>query len=127
MKEPKRKPPRHIIGFFTDPNSWDRKSFETAVREEIETLTGPVTPSDEILIGNLVLQMESLIEAQIHILEEGSISQYSAGVGSSAWVKIRNEATDKVIKILGELGLVARGRPKLQNKATTVDELFAPA
>jgi hypothetical protein len=35
--------------------------------------------------------------------------------------------TDKAIKILAELGLVARGRPKIANKVTDVDELFATA
>jgi hypothetical protein len=35
--------------------------------------------------------------------------------------------TDKAIKILAELGLVARGRPKLSKKASDIDELFATA
>ena len=34
---------------------------------------------------------------------------------------------DKAVKILAELGLVARGRPKLKNKVSEVDELFANA
>jgi len=34
---------------------------------------------------------------------------------------------DKAIKILAELALVARGRPKIKNKVSEVDELFATA
>ena len=48
-------------------------------------------------------------------------------MATSPWTKIRNECTDKIIKILGELALVARGRPKKVNKPTEVDELFSVA
>jgi len=61
------------------------------------------------------------------IRELGLTTQYNSGTATSPWYKIRTEMADKAIKILGELGLVARGRPKLNNKVTTVDELFQPA
>lgn len=127
MKEPKRKPPRHIIGFFKDPASWDATVFETLIRDELENVYGSISASDETLIATMLVTMESLMTAQQHINEEGYISQYAAGIGTSGWVKLRNESIDKIIKILGELGLVARGRPKKVNKATAVDELFASA
>jgi len=127
MKEPKRKPPRHIIGFFKDPTSWDATVFETLIRDELENVYGSISASDETLIATMLVTMESLMTAQQHINEEGYISQYAAGIGTSGWVKLRNESIDKIIKILGELGLVARGRPKKVNKATAVDELFATA
>ena len=127
MSELKRKPPRHIIGYLRDPNTWDAKAFETAIRAEVENSTGPVSPSDEILIGSLIMQMEALLEAHTQIMESGQTSVYPSGVATSPWTKIRNESTDKIIKILGELALVARGRPKMVNKPTTVDELFEPA
>lgn len=125
MADMKRKPPRHIIGYLRDPNTWDAIAFETAIRGEVENSTGPISPSDELLIGTLVMQMESLLEAHSKILEEGQISMYPSGMATSPWTKIRNECTDKIIKILGELALVARGRPKKVNKPTDVDELFA--
>lgn len=122
-----RKPPRQIIGFFTDPDSWDAKIFETLIRDELENTYGSISASDETLLASMIVTMDSLTEAQKHIKEEGYISQYAAGIGTSGWVKLRNESIDKIIKILGELGLVARGRPKKVNKPTDVDELFSVA
>lgn len=122
-----RKPPRQIIGFFTDPDSWDAKIFETLIRDELENTYGSISASDETLLASMIVTMDSLTEAQKHIKEEGYISQYAAGIGTSGWVKLRNESIDKIIKILGELGLVARGRPKKVNKPTSVDELFSVA
>ena len=122
-----RKPPRQIIGFFTEPGSWDAKIFETLIRDELENTYGSISASDETLLASMIVTMDSLVEAQTHIREEGYITTYSAGIGTSGWVKLRNERIDKIIKILGELGLVARGRPKKVNKPTTVDELFTAA
>lgn len=127
MKEPKRKPPRQIIGFFRDPATWDSHLFETLIRDELENTYGSISASDETLIASMIVTMQSLMEAQQRINEEGYITQYAAGVGTTGWVKLRNESIDKIIKILGELGLVARGRPKKVNKPTDVDELFATA
>lgn len=122
-----RKPPRQIIGFFTDPSTWDAKIFETLIRDELENTYGSISASDETLLASMIITMESLVEAQQHIKEEGYVTTYAAGIGTSGWVKLRNESIDKIIKILGELGLVARGRPKKVNKPTSVDELFSVA
>ncbi len=122
-----RSPPRHIIGFFKNPATWDATVFETLIRDELENTYGSISASDETLIAAMIVTMESLMTAQQHINEEGYISQYAAGVGTSGWVKLRNESIDKIIKMLGEMGLVARGRPKKVNKPTEVDELFAAA
>lgn len=122
-----RNPPRHIIGFFKNPETWDATVFETLIRDELENTYGSISASDETLIAAMIVTMESLMDAQQHINEEGYITQYAAGVGTTGWVKLRNESIDKIIKILGELGLVARGRPKKVNKPTEVDELFATA
>lgn len=127
MTKPVRTPPRPIVGYFKDPNTWNRLEFETLIRAELESVYGAVSSSDEALLGNLIVLMDSLMESQLRINEEGYVSQYAAGVGTSGWVKLRNESIDKIIKIFGELGLVARGRPKKQNKASEVDELFATA
>lgn len=123
----KRKPPRQIIGYFKEPSTWDALAFETAIRSEVESQTGAITPSDEVLIGMLVLSVATFCEAHQLTLEHGMVSQYAAGQASSPYYRIRNESLDKIIKILGELALVARGRPKKQNKMTEVDELFTPA
>jgi phage terminase small subunit len=101
--------------------------FETLIRDELENTYGTICTSDETVIASMIVVMESLMEAQRHINEEGYITQYAAGVGTTGWVKLRNECIDKIIKMLGELGLVARGRPKKVNKPTEVDELFAHA
>lgn len=122
-----RKPPRQIIGFFTEPETWDAKIFETLIRDELENTYGSISASDETLMASMIITMESLIESQQRIKAEGYVTTYAAGVGTSGWVKLRNESIDKIIKILGELGLVARGRPKKVNKPTEVDELFTVA
>lgn len=122
-----RKPPRHIIGYFRDPSTWDSQMFETLIRDELESVYGTIAPSDETLIAALIIVTESLMQAQQKINEEGAVAVYASGVGSSAWTKLRNESIDKIIKILGEMGLVSRGRPKKVNKPTEVDELFATA
>ena len=118
---------RYILGYLNDPNTWDRAAFETAIRAEVEASTGALTASDELLIGSLVLTVDSLLTAEINIREQGLLYQYNSGEASSPWYKIRTEMADKAIKILAELGLVARGRPKLKNKVSEVDELFASA
>lgn len=118
---------RFIIGYLNDPTTWDKAAFETAIRGEVETSTGTLTPSDELLIGSLVFTVDSLLVAEMNIRQMGLTTQYNSGEATSPWYKIRTEMADKAIKILAELGLVARGRPKLKNKATEVDELFANA
>jgi len=121
------KKPRHILKYLEDPNTWDKSAFETAIRAEVEASTGALTASDEFLIGSLVLVVDSLLTAQINIAEAGHVTVYGNNEGVTAWYKIRTEMTDKAIKILAELGLVARGRPKMTNKVSDIDELFATA
>ena len=75
----------------------------------------------------LLQQMETLLEAQKMVNSDGLTVDYNSGPAQSPWIKTRNDSTDKAIKILGELALVAKGRPKKQNKPTEVDELFATA
>lgn len=122
-----RKPPRQIIGYLKNPETWDANAFETAIRNEVENSTGALTASDEVLVGSLVILMDQMINAHVMLQEHGPIQQYSSGTAPSAWYKIRTESLDKIIKVLAELALVARGRPKKQNKASEVDELFATA
>lgn len=118
---------RHILKYLNDPNTWDRNAFETAVRAEVEASTGALTASDEMLIGMLTLTVDSLLTAEINIREMGHTANYNSGEATGPWYKIRTEMINKAIQILGELGLVARGRPKLKAKASEIDELFANA
>lgn len=122
-----RKPPRQIIAFLKNPETWDAVAFETAIRNEVENTTGALTASDEVLIGSLVFLMETMLDAHVQVQLNTPIQQYASGTAPSAWYKIRTESLDKIIKVLAELALVARGRPKKQNKPTEVDELFATA
>jgi len=121
------KKPRHILGYLNDPNTWDKAAFETAIRAEVEASTGTLTASDELLVGSLVLTVDSLLTAEINIRERGHVTVYGNNEGVTAWYKIRTEMADKAVKMLAELGLVARGRPKLKAKVSDVDELFATA
>ena len=121
------KKPRHILQYLENPNSWDKSAFETAIRAEVEGSTGALTASDEFLIGSLVITVDSLLTAEINIRELGHLYSYNSGEAASPWYKIRTEMADKAIKMLAELGLVARGRPKLSKKASDIDELFATA
>lgn len=122
-----KKPPRHILGYLKDPSTWDASTFETAIRNEVEGSTGPLTASDELLIGILVITVDSFLTAHINIKSEGHLYSYNSGEAPSAWYKIRTESLDKAVKILAELALVARGRPKFSSKVSDVDELFATA
>ena len=121
------KKPRHILGYLNNPDTWDRAAFETAIRAEVEASTGTLTASDELLVGVLVNTVDSLLTAEINIREMGHVTVYGNNEGVTAWYKIRTEMADKAIKMLAELGLVARGRPKLKAKVSDVDELFATA
>jgi hypothetical protein len=121
------KKPRHILGYINDPTTWDRAAFETAIRAEVEASTGTLTASDELLVGALVMSVDSLITAEINIREQGHTFVYNAGEATGPWYKIRTEMADKAVKLLAELGLVARGRPKLKSKVSDVDELFDTA
>ena len=118
---------RHILKYLENPDTWNKFAFETSIREEVEASTGMLTASDEFLIGSLVITVDSLLTAEINIRQMGHLYQYNSGEAASPWYKIRTEMADKAIKILAELGLVARGRPKLTNKVSDVDELFATA
>lgn len=122
-----KKAPRHILGYLSKPETWDAATFETAIRNEVEGQTGPLTASDELLIGMLVITVDSLILAHINILEKGPLGEYNSGMSTGPWYKIRTEMLDKAVKVLAELALVARGRPKLSTKVSDVDELFATA
>lgn len=122
-----RPAPKQILEFLRDPMKWDEAAFETAIRNEVESNTGNVTASDELLIGSLVIVVDTMVTAHVRIQDEGATYQYNSGEAPSAWYKIRTESLDKAIKILAELALVARGRPKKSNKVSDVDELFATA
>jgi hypothetical protein len=122
-----RTAPRQIIEFMRDPSKWDEKVFETSIRNEVENNTGNITASDELLIGSLVMTIDTLVQANLQVQENGPIYHYNSGDAASAWYKIRTESLDKAINILAELALVARGRPKKSNKVSDVDELFASA
>ncbi len=122
-----KKAPKQIINYIKNPETWDSMVFETQIRNEVENSTGALTASDELLIGVLIITMETLIEAQKGIDEAGHLHYYNAGPAASPWYKIRTESLDKAVKILAELGLVARGRPKKTSAPTEIDELFASA
>jgi hypothetical protein len=122
-----KKPPRHILGYLNNPETWDAPTFETAIRNEVEGSTGPLTASDELLIGMLVMTVDTLLTAHINIKADGHLYAYNSGLATSGWYKIRTESLDKAVKILAELALVARGRPKFSSKVSDVDELFATA
>ena len=122
-----KKAPKQIIGFIRNPETWNSVTFETMIRNEVENSTGSLTASDEALIGMLILTMETFIEAHQTIRQEGFIQHYNSGPAASPYYKIRTESLDKAVKILAELALVARGRPKKKSVASDVDELFESA
>ena len=122
-----RQPPRQLLKILSEPDTWDPLAFETAIRNDVETSTGPCAACDELLIAMLVMTVETLIQAHKKVLEFGPVYKFNSGEAPSAWLKIRTESLDKAIKILAELALVARGRPKLTARPADVDELFAMA
>lgn len=126
-KTPVKKAPKNIIHYIRNPEDWDEKIFETKIRSEIEASTGALTASDETLLGMLVMTMDSLIKSEQTIKAMGHIEHYNSGPATSPYYKIRVESLDKAIKILAELGLVARGRPKKTSVPSAIDELFASA
>jgi hypothetical protein len=122
-----KKAPKHIINYIREPDTWDATAFETQIRSEVENSTGALTASDETLVGMLVMTMQSLIDAERVIQTQGMIEHYNSGPATSPYYKIRTECLDKAIKILAELALVARGRPKKTSTPTAIDELFNTA
>lgn len=122
-----RKAPKQIIGYIKNPETWDPSTFETQIRNEVENSTGSLTASDEVLVGMLIMTMQSLIDAEKIIQTQGMIEHYNSGPATSPYYKIRTECLDKAIKILAELALVARGRPKKTNIPNEIDELFNTA
>jgi len=122
-----KKAPKQIIAFLRKPETWNADVFETAIRNEVESSTGALTASDELLVGSLVMVMDTLMASHLLLQETGAIYHYNSGDAPSPHYKIRTECLDKAIKILAELALVARGRPKLKAKVSEVDELFATA
>jgi hypothetical protein len=122
-----KKAPKQIINYIKNPETWDASTFETQIRNEVENSTGALTASDEVLVGMLVMTLQSLIDAEKVIQTQGMIEHYNSGPATSPYYKIRTECLDKSIKILAELALVARGRPKKTNTPTDIDELFNTA
>lgn len=116
-----KKAPRQILGFLENPNTWDRKAFETAIRQELEINKGDLTASDELMIGMLVMTTQTLLDAHTAVSTEGYIYEYNAGASVSAHMKVRTECLDKIVKILKELDVFGR----VSKKASDVDELFA--
>jgi len=118
---------RHIIEYLKNPVTWDAKAFETAIRQEIESLRGDITSADELLIGTLIVTVESMVTAQSNILELGLLYEYNSGAATSPWYKIRTEMTDKAIKLLTELALTTKLRQPTKQKTSEIDELFESA
>jgi hypothetical protein len=122
-----KKAPKNIINYIRKPDLWNPQMFETQIRNEVEASTGALTASDETLIGLLVMTMDSLVKSEQVIQQTGHIEHYNSGPATSPYYKIRTESLDKAIKILAELGLVARGRPKKTSVPSDIDELFNTA
>lgn len=128
MKNKTGKPiPPAIIKVIQNPETWDQTVFESAIRNDLESSIGPLTASDELLVALLVMTMDSLVEAQVKINTDGPLYAYNSGEATSPWMKIRTESLDRIIKLMTELSLVTRSRPKTNKKPTAVDELFASA
>lgn len=117
-----KKAPRQIIAFMEKPETYERKAFETAMRNEIEMSSGELSASQELLLGMLVMSLETMLEAHSFILRDGYIFKYNAGEAPSAHIKIRTESLDKIVKILKELDIA-----KVKKSASAVDELFQTA
>jgi hypothetical protein len=118
-----KKAPHQIIGYIKNPETWDRTAFETAIRNEVETVKGKLSSSEELLVGMLVMSTQTLMDAQVAILDAGYIQQFNAGPAISPHLKVRTESLDKIVKIIKELDILAK-KPK---QVSEVDELFANA
>lgn len=117
-----KKAPRQIIAFLEKPETFERKSFETAIRNEIEMTSGQLSATQELLVGMLIMTVETMLEAHSVILQEGFIYKYNSGDAPSPNIKIRTESLDKVVKILKELDIA-----KVKRGVSAVDELFETA
>ena len=115
-----KKAPRQIIAFLEKPESFDRKSFETAIRNEVEISSGELSATQELLVGMLIMTVETMLDAHATIQTDGYIFHYNSGDAASPHIKIRTECLDKSIKILRELDIA-----KVRRTVSEVDELFA--
>lgn len=117
-----KKAPRQIIAFLENPETFDRKSFETAMRNEVEMSSGELSASQELLVGMLIMTVETMLQAHAVIQQSGFIYSYNSGDAASPHIKVRTECLDKVVKILKELDIA-----KVKRGASAVDELFQTA
>ena len=117
-----KKAPKQILSFLEKPETYDHKTFQTAIRNELELVKGEITASEELLIGMLVMTVQTLLDAHCVVSDEGYIYKYNAGEAVSAHMKVRTECLDKCIKIMRELDIA-----KVKKLTSDVDELFATA
>jgi hypothetical protein len=117
-----KKAPKQIMGYIDNPSTWDKKAFETAIRNEVELSSGELSPTQELLIGMLVMTVQTLLDAHCVVSDEGYIYKYNAGEAVSAHMKVRTECLDKCIKIMRELDIA-----KVKKLTSDVDELFTTA
>jgi len=118
-----KKAPHQIIGYIRNPETWNPTAFETLIRNEVETVKGKLSSTEELLVGMLVMTMQTLIESHTAILGDGYIQQFNAGPAMSPHLKVRTECLDKIVKIIKELDILA----KKVKQVSEVDELFANA
>jgi hypothetical protein len=90
------------------------------MRNEVETVRGELSPAESLLVGMLVMTVETLMQAHQTILDEGYTHKYHAGEGTSAHFKVRTECLDKCVKLLRELDILKR----TAKKNSEIDELF---
>ena len=119
-----KKPPRQILQYMREPQTWNSLAFETAIRNELELTHGTLQASDELLLGSLIVQVEAMLDAIRNIEELGQLTAFNSGISVSPWVKIRNESMDKIVRLLNQLAITAKNRTKHNSTTTEVDELF---
>lgn len=115
--------PKLIMGYMENPYTWSFKAFETSIRQEVETLRGDLTATDELMLGMLCMSMQTMIEAHLEIKVKGNTYQYNAGEAPSPHLKIRTECLDKIVKIIKEMEILGKSK----KRASKVDELFDAA
>ena len=118
-----KKAPNQIIGYIKNPETWNATAFETLIRNEVETVKGKLSSTEELLVGMLVMSMQTLMDSHVAILDAGYIQQFNSGPAVSPHLKVRTESLDKIVKIIKELDILA----KKVKQVSEVDELFANA
>lgn len=105
----KRIPP---ADWLDNPNAWDKRRFINETADFLFSTYGIGNDQDKHTITMLADQMDTYIQCNKAISEQGIVAEYNGGktLGPNPYVPIRDKTLAKIILLMNELGLTPRSR-----------------